>query len=321
MNNTKTVILAKEWSDRAKKSMARTGRTEKLSNKAKAAKIKSLFNQGGTVKVAEAMVGPINIRVNYEGIARQALVEDTVDQGVIPNYAVMDELPSAYVLNSNDGEVKVSRIEGKTVIPQYGRISSEYEISRTDVQRLSADIQAYAENMTVQQIMKEEDNLLYKGYELALSAWQDLHNGDVSNVNTLSAKGLTLDSLLDARGHNLAQQSSATNVIINPADFMDVYRWDITTAGPAWKDDLFAGYNRVSFAGFNIIQSITVPRGRVYVTAPADNVGIFSTMYGLEATPDPTAVANFMIKNIFNELVSVMVINNIGISKIEFPTV
>jgi hypothetical protein len=315
MTNTEhKARLAKEYAEQAQKKIAAK---QTLTKDQKRAKLAQIFREGGSAKLAQAMVGPISIRVNYEGIARQALVEDMVPQGTIRAYPVLDELPAAYALNSNDGEVRVSRIEGKQVIPQYGRIAAEYEISRTDIELLAASPIDYAENMTVQQLAKQEDALLYDGLDLAVDAWKELHPGNTDNDVTLSSNTFTLDSFLDAQAHILDQQVNVKNIITSPGAALDMYRWDLTVAGVSFKDDYFAGYKRTTFGDFNVLQAVTVPKDTVYVTAPSDMLGIFSTRYGISSTPDPTAVSNFMIRNIFDELVSVCLLNAMGVVKIK----
>ena len=105
---TDKIMLAKDWAQARQTNI--TAGKKPLTGKAKVQKMAAIFKQGGSVKLGEAMVGPISIRINYEGIARQALVEDLVPQGEIRQYPVLSDLPVAYALNSNDGQVRISRV-------------------------------------------------------------------------------------------------------------------------------------------------------------------------------------------------------------------
>lgn len=313
---TKKIALAKDYAAVAD---ANIKAGKKLSESQKLAKMQSIFERGGVSKLAEAMIGPITIRINYEGIARQALVEDLVPRGEIRAYPILNDLPTAYALNSNDGQVRISHVEGKQVIPQYGRIAAEWEVDRTDLELLAADPVRYADNMTVQQIAKVEDELLYNGLDLMIQDWQDLHPGDTSNLINTTSNILTLDTVLDAQGQINAQQQDARVLIMNPADKLDLYRWDVVTVGISFKDSYFAGYKQTTFGEWTILSAVTVPRGTIYVTNAADALGVFSTRYGLESTPDVTANNKFKIRTIYNELCALVVLNNMGVVKIVKP--
>lgn len=313
---TTKYATAKDWAN-LQESKIKAGK-KKLTGAAKAKKMAAIFSKGGSTKLGEAMVGPISIRINYEGIARQALVEDLVPQGEIRQYPVLSDLPVAYSLNANEGQVRISRVEGKSIIPKYGRIAAEWEVSRSDIELLNADIVGYADDMTVQQMMKEEDNLLYNGLDLMLEDWTKLNNGDTSNVETSTVAELTLDDLIDAQAHIAQQQLEAKNIIANPGRVMDMYRWDALTTGLAFKEAYFAGNKYLTFGNWNILQSITMPMNTVYVTAPANYLGVWSTRYGIEQVDNPTAVDKFLIRKIFNEMIAAVLVNANAVSKIEF---
>lgn len=312
----KKIALAKDYAKVAEGNIRRAGKPASKENKV--ARMKALLDKGGSAKVAEAMVGPISIRLNYEGIARQALVEDMPDaKAGVPAYDVLNDLPVAYHLNSNDGQVRISRVEGKRVIPKYGRIAAEWEIQRTDIEFMKANIVEYANNMTTQQIMKAEDEMLYNGFDLLIDDWQKANGKKTDNVIQLTSNKLTLDDLVDAEAQIASQQLEAKCIIANPADVMDIKRWDALTTGMAFKEDYFAGYPVLTFGTWNILRSVTVPRGTVYVTAAPDFVGVFSTIYGLESTDDVTGANKFLIRTIMDELVSEVLINRNAVVKLK----
>lgn len=313
-----TTILARDWAKAADaKFKARGNRV--LDSKQRLAKMKSIMNRdsaNGTHKIAEAMVGPISIRVNYEGISRQALVEDLVPRGEVRQYPVLNDIPKAYSLSSNDGEVRISHIEGKAVIPTYGRIASEWEVDRSDIELLAANVVEYSDNQTVQSIMMEEDNLLYNGLDLLIQDWKDVNGNKGDNDIQLTTDVLDLGAVLTAQGQMESQRAEAKNIIANPKDMLDIYRWDALIAGMQFKDNYFAGYKQKTFGDWNLLKSVTVPAGRFYVTAPADMLGVFSTRYGLEETDDVTGASKFKIRAIFDELVSEVLVNRNGVVRI-----
>lgn len=310
-----TIVLAKDWAKEAQRKIEARG-GKKLSAQEKVAKMASILEHSGSKKVAEAMVGPISIRINYEGISRQALVEDQPARGEVAAYDVLNDLPVAYHLNSNDGQVRISRVEDKRVLPEYGRIAAEWEVLRTDIELAKANVVEYADNMTVQQIMKKEDELLYNGLDLLVEDWQEA-NGSTDNYIEVANNVLTLDDFIDAEAQIATQQLEATTIIANPADVKDMKRWDALTTGMAFKESYFAGYPVLTFGQWNILRSITVPRGTIYVTAGADFLGVFSTRYGLEQTDDVTGANKFVIRSIYDELVSEVFINRNACVKLQ----
>lgn len=305
--------LAKDFAREANKRIAARG-GKAMDVKSKVAKMNAILSKGGTAKLAEAMTGPISIRLNYEGVARQALVEDMPAKGVVAAYPVLNDLPVAYALNSNDGQVRISRIEGKQVLPTYGRIAAEWEVPRTDIELVNANIVEYADNFTVQQIMKTEDNMLYNGLDLLVQDWQEA-NGSTDNLVDIASGTLTLDDFIDAEAQIASQQLEMKALIMNPADYADLRRWDALTTGMAFKEESFAGYTTIKFGGWDILKSVTCPRGTVYATAGADFLGVFSTRYGLECTEDVSANNKFVIRNIYNELVAEVLINRNAVVK------
>lgn len=311
-------VLAKDWANLANRQMARNG-GKRMSAEQRKAAMRSLLNkENGNKKVAEAMVGPISIRVNYEGISRQALVEDLVPMGEIRAYSVQNDIPKAYSLNSNDGEVRISQVEAKQVIPKYGRIATEWSIQRTDLELSAASPVEYADNQAVQSLMMKEDDLLYNGLDLLVDDWKDEHRGDGSNDITLASGGaLDYDTVLTAQGFLESQRTEGSNIIGNPQDMQDIYRWDLGTVGLKFKDDVFAGYRKTTFGNWTMLRSVTVPKGTFYITAPANMLGIFSTRYGIEQTDDVTAANKFEIRSIFDELVSEVLVNRNAVVRIK----
>lgn len=312
---TKKIALAKDFAKIAQSQIEARG-GKKLSSKEKATRMAALLNNGGTTKLAEAMVGPISIRINYEGIARQALVEDMPGKGEVAAYDVLTDLPVAYHLNNNDGQVRISRVEARRVLPEYGRIAAEYEVLRSDIELAKANVVEYAENMTVQQIMKKEDELLYNGLDLLVEDWQAA-NKSTDNYIEVANNTLTLDDFIDAEAQIATQQLDAKVIIANPADVADMKRWDVLTTGLAFKENYFAGYPVLTFGNWNILRSITVPRGTLYVTAAANFLGVFSTRYGLDFTNDVTGANKFVIRGIYDELVSEVLINRNAVVKLK----
>ncbi len=144
----------------------------KLSPSQKQARLDSIIAAGpdrALQRIGQGMVGPIQIRLRYEGIVRNVLVEDTLERGPLMPYDVLDDLGRAYVLNSTDAEVKITPFEGKQVFPQLFRIASFPRLRKEDLYYLRVNAVEYAQDETRQAIQKQEDARLVLLLEQAVS--------------------------------------------------------------------------------------------------------------------------------------------------------
>src|SRR5438067_768321 len=84
-----------------------------LTDEQKKQKLAKILNADPTPKKSAAMqrlgmgmVGPIQIKLKYEGFARNVLVEDNLERGPLMPYDVIDDLGQGYILNATEAEVK-----------------------------------------------------------------------------------------------------------------------------------------------------------------------------------------------------------------------
>src|SRR3954468_906203 len=131
----------------------------KLAKSEKVQKLAGILQDKGNAlrRIGQGMVGPIQIRLRYEGIVRNVLVEDTLERGPLMPYDILDDMGRAYVLNSTDSEVKITPFEGKQATPQLIRIASFPRIRKEDLYYLRVNAVEYAQDETRQAIQKQED--------------------------------------------------------------------------------------------------------------------------------------------------------------------
>src|SRR3954468_6539546 len=142
----------------------------KLAKSEKVQKLAGILQDKGNAlrRIGQGMVGPIQIRLRYEGIVRNVLVEDTLERGPLMPYDILDDLGRAYVLNSTDSEVKITPFEGKQATPQLFRIASFPRIRKEDLYYLRVNAVQYAQDETRQAIQKQEDARLVLLLEQAI---------------------------------------------------------------------------------------------------------------------------------------------------------
>src|SRR4051812_27333077 len=123
----------------------------------------------GMQRLGQGMIGPIQIRLRYEGIVRNVLLEDTLERGPLMPYDILDDLGMAYVLNSTDAEVKIQVFEGKQAFPHLFRVASFPRIRKEDLYYLRVNAVEFAQDESRQAIQKQEDYRLIVLLENAIT--------------------------------------------------------------------------------------------------------------------------------------------------------
>jgi hypothetical protein len=313
----------------------------KLSKKQKAGRLEAILadKQNAMRRIGQGMVGPIQIRLRYEGIVRNVLVEDTLERGPLMPYDILDDLGRAYVLNSTDSEVKITPFEGKQAFPQLFRIASFPRIRKEDLYYLRVNAVEYAQDETRQAIQKQEDARLVLLLEQAIVNLGSTRNagltvgaaptgGTQTGVAASPASAPKEQSVLVGAGNSLEpadfynavsqieiNQLEARRVLAHPADIRDLYTWDLNVTGFRFKDEVFAGGRITSFGEFQIQRSIIVPQGEVFLTAEPEFIGVLPVMYSLDVEENHQ-VEQFYKGWVLDELIGMLVLNPRGISRI-----
>lgn len=289
-------------------------------------------------RLGQGMVGPIQIRLRYEGIVRNVLVEDTLERGPLMPYDILDDLGRAYVLNSTDSEVKITPFEGKQAFPQLFRIASFPRVRKEDLYYLRVNAVEYAQDETRQAIQKQEDARLILLLEQAIVNLGSARaagtvgaaptGGRATGIAAGPAGAPTEQTVLVGAGNSLEpgdfynavtqveiNQLEARRVLAHPADIRDLYNWDLNVTGFRFKDEVFAGGRITSFGEFQIQRSIIVPQGETFLTAEPEFVGVFPVMYSLDVEENHQ-VEQFYKGWVMDELIGMLVLNARGLSRI-----
>jgi hypothetical protein len=312
----------------------------KLTKEAKTKALKSILadKQSAMRRIGQGMIGPIQIRLRYEGIVRNVLIEDTLERGPLMPYDILDDLGRAYVLNSTDAEVKITPFEGKQAFPQLFRIASFPRIRKEDLYYLRVNAVEYAQDETRQAIQKQEDARLVLLLEAAIVDLGTARDSGTigtyptgGNIGTsgnvvvgagtngfeqtvLIGSGTPLEPADFYNAVNLVEvnQLEANRIIGHPADLRDMYTWDINVTGMQFKDDTFGGRKITGFGEFQIQKSIIIPQGEVFLAAEPDFVGVFPVMYSLDVEENHQVDKGWVM----DELVGMLILNGRGLARI-----
>lgn len=310
-----------------------------LTKAAKTKRLEAILSDGSNAmrRLGQGMIGPIQIRLRYEGIVRNVLVEDTLERGPLMPYDILDDLGRAYVLNSTDSEVKITPFEGKQAFPQLFRIASFPRVKKEDLYYLRVNAVEYAQDETRQAIQKQEDARLILLLEKAVG---DLGTARAAGtVGTAATGGQAVgiaaypagtseQTVLIGAGNSLEpadfynavsmveiNQLEAKRVLAHPADVRDIYNWDINVTGFRFKDEIFAGGKITSFGEFQIQRSIIVPQGEVFLLADPEFIGVMPIMYSLDVEENHQ-VEQFYKGWVMDEMIGMMILNARGIARL-----
>lgn len=311
--------VAKKSDDYVSQILARREASGAMSHEAKVRKMALILQDeaNGIKRLGVGMVGPIQLKLRYQGITRNVLVEDPVTPGTPVEYDVWDDLGQAYIMSGTEGEVRVTPFEGKRVPVRFFRIASRPAIRKEDLFYLRINAVEQAQDETKQAILKQEDSRLLTILQAAVTDYASRGDHTVTpNHNITEASGyLTPGSLYSAVSMTDMHEIQSARILINPFDFRDLYRWDINQTGWAFKDRVVAGETITSFGEFQIQRSIIVPQNKVFLTPEPNFLGVFPVLYSLDVEENHQVEA-FWKGWVFDEMVSMAILNPRGIATI-----
>ena len=311
--------IAKKSDDYVASIIARRDGGQTLTHEAKVRKMALVLMDevNGIKRLGVGMVGPIQLKLRYQGITRNVLVEDPVTPGTPVEYDVWDDLGQAYIMSGTEGEVRVTPFEGKRVPVRFFRIASRPAIRKEDLFYLRINAVEQAQDETKQAILKQEDSRLLVLLQAAVTDYASRPDHTVTpNHDIVEASGyLTPGSLYSAVAMTDLHELQSARLLVNPFDFRDMYRWDINQTGWAFKDRVVAGETITSFGEFQVQRSIIVPQGKVFLTPEPNFLGVFPVLYSLDVEENHMVEA-FWKGWVFDEMVSMAILNPRGIATI-----
>jgi hypothetical protein len=311
--------VAKKSDDYVQLIEERRAKGSSLSHEAKVRKMALILQDeaNGIRRLGVGMIGPIQLKLRYQGITRNVLVEDPVTPGTPVEYDVWDDLGQAYLQSGTEGEVRVTPFEGKRVPVRFFRIASQPAIRKEDLFYMRINVVEQAQDETKQAILKQEDSRLLTMLQAAVTDYATRPDHVVTpNHNITEASGyLTPGSLYSAVAMTDMHEIQSARILINPFDYRDMYRWDINQTGWAFKDRVVAGETITSFGEFQIQRSIMVPQGKIFLTPEPNFLGVFPVLYSLDVEENHN-VAAFWKGWVFDEMVTFAILNPRGIATI-----
>ena len=262
-------------------------------------------------KIGQGFIGPIMMRLKYEGIVRNILTEDPIAPGAVPVYDVADEMGKAYFLEPYQAEAVISLYEGKRVPYGFRHLAEFATVQEQDFLELTIDMAEYALNEARQRIQEKEDTYLIAMLDAAVDGvtsdnrdWAGLPSHELTLSSTDGV--FTPQDFYAGAKIAIANRLEAKNVIMNPGDVYDLYALTVNQAGVIFRDKTTDGTPIDSFAGFNIFKSVMVEPGTFYMLANADYVGRMPVRKSLEVRNNDKIEAfslGWVLDEFFNEII------------------
>lgn len=316
-----TTKVAKSSMDYINAMKSRKTASTKAQRTAAFNQIKSAGDQAIALnKIGQGFIGPVMMRLKYEGIVRNILTEDIIAPGQVPVYDVADEMGKAYFLEAYQAEAIISQYEGKRVNYTFRHLAAFPTVQEQDLLELTIDMTEYALDEARQRIMEQEDGYLFAMLDAAIddvTAQTPDWAGQVSHVVTAGAPdGFMPKDFYAGASIAAANRLASTNIILNPVDYFDMLEWDLVATSVNFKDKTFDGTPITSFAGFNVFKSVMVEPGSSYMLADADYVGRMPVRKSLDIRDNPK-LENFSLGWVMDEYINEIILNSGSLVRIE----
>ncbi len=270
----------------------------------------AIMSQQGKMALAQAMANPIRRNLDYQGIARRAVVVDSLPQGALPVYD-RDIDVTAVVISSN-GTGPESRIFGDRVtVPEF-EIFSNPTVRIAEVKRRRFNVIDRAVQKARQEIMAQEDANIFAAIDSAA--------GQENTLQDIADQGMLKRDLVDLKVQIDRWDNVTTKYFMNINEYTDILNWasgggqvgqgeiDPVTHREILQTGLYA-----HIWGADIIVSKIVPPGTVYACADPEFVGVMPVRQDIEIMPSDEP-KQLKLGWVVSEIIGIGIVNPRGVS-------
>ena len=274
----------------------------------------ALMTQEGKVALGQAMATPIRRNLDYQGVARKALVVDPLPQGALPVYD--RDIDVAAVVVSSNGSAPESRVFGDRVtIPEF-EIVSNPTVRIAEVKRRRFNVIDRAQQKARQEIQAQEDANVFGALQFA----GDNNLGGENTVQTTAAGGLlTKTGMLDLKRQVDRWDLVTAKYFMNINEFTDILGWESAGAqgasqvDPVTQRELLQTGLYGHIFGADIVVSKVVPAGRAFACADPEFVGVMPVRQDIEVLPADEP-KQLKLGWVVSEIVGIGIVNPRGVA-------
>lgn len=282
----------------------------------------ALLNEEGKIALGQAMANPIRRNLDYQGVARKALVVDPLPNAVQATYD-RDIDVAAFVISSN-GSAPESRVFGERVsIPEF-EIVSHVTVRNAEVKRRRFNVIDRAQQKARMEIQAQEDANVFA----ALAFAGDSAKGGENEVATLDAAGpaggslagaLTKSGLLQMKRKIDRWDLVTAKYFLNINQFTDILDWESAGAAgsssidPVTQREILQTGLYAHIFGADIIVSKMVPAGTGFACADPEFVGVMPIRQDIEVLPADEP-RQLKMGWVVNEIIGIGIVNPRGVA-------
>ena len=318
LGHRRVAVKSDDYVSAFQKKADANGNLPQMPHQAKQEKLALILSDkvNGFQRLGQGMIGPIQLKLRYQGLIRNVLMEDPIAPGVTAEYEVLDDLGQAYIMSGTEGEVRVTPFEGKRVQVDFFRIASRPAVRKEDLLDMRVNMVEHIQDETKQAIMKQEDSRLMTILLAAATDYATRADNPTAGAQNVDLVGrLTPEALYTAVTMTDLREIESSRILLNPADFRDFYLFSRDETGNALLDRRVAGEKITTFGEFQLHKSIMVPRGKVFLLPDPDFLGVFPVKYSLDVEEN-NRVESFWRGWVFDEMVNMTILNPRGIATI-----
>lgn len=274
---------------------------------------RALQTTEGKIALGQAMALPIRRNLDYQGVARRALVVDPLPNGAL---AVYDrDIDVAAVVVSANGSAPESQVRGDRVhVPEFEIVSNPVVRIR-EVKMRRFNVIDRAVQKARQEIQAQEDANVFAALDFAA----DAALGGENTAQDIVDGGLTRRDLVEIATQVDRWDLVTTKFFMNIFELNDIRLWSSQNgAGVADVDPvthreiLQTGlYGRIF--GADIIVSKIVTPGTVFACADPEFVGVMPVRQDIETLPADEP-KRLMLGWVVSEIIGVGVVNARGVA-------
>jgi len=270
------------------------------------------INMAGWKKLGQTFVGPILIRLRYEGVVRDLLVERPLAQGVAPIFPVKKDIGVAYIVQGNMGEVRIHRVEAVRVWVPMFRVASRPMVSKEDVYGMDFDLVASVKDDAVMMIREEEDR---KYFGLIDTSIADFENR-TGTSHTIQNIGTYVPQSIHTAAKKIADMRlRGARILTSAGEYYDFFDWGTDQLGWKARDVITDTGTFARYGDMLIKPTIAVRNGRMYIQPEETYVGFMPVRWSLDSTPvdEPE---NGLLGFVYDELIGMMIANSNGLVRV-----
>jgi hypothetical protein len=278
----------------------------------------ALMTQEGKIALGQAMANPIRRNLDYQGVARKALVVDPLPQGALPVYD--RDIDVAAVVVSSNGAAPESRVFGDRVtVPEFEVVSNP-TVRIAEVKRRRFNVVDRAQQKARQEIQAQEDANVFAALEFAGDSNQGGENAAVILDPVTTNGDLDKNGLLNLKRQIDRWDLVTSKYFLNINEFTDILAWEsaggqqgASQVDPVTQRELLQTGLYGHIFGADIIVSKVVPAGRGFACADPEFVGVMPVRQDVEVLPADEP-KQLKLGWVVNEIIGIGIVNPRGVS-------